>query len=92
MYFDLKNAEVVSGYLLKLEFEDGTTGKIDLSKYVEEGTVFAVLKDPSYFKTLRIEYGALVWGDGEVDIAPEALYEDATGKAIDYKSRNRAVS
>lgn len=92
MYFDLKNAEVVGGYVLKLEFEDGSTGKVDILKYVEEGTVFARLKDPSYFKTFRIEYGTLLWGEGEVDVAPEALYEEATGKQVEYGSKDRAVS
>jgi hypothetical protein len=92
MYFDLKKAEIVAGYVLKLEFEDGSIGNVDLSKYVEEGTVFDRLKDPSYFRTLRIEYGTLVWGGGEVDVAPEALYEEATGKQIAYGSKDRAVS
>lgn len=92
MYFDVKKAEAVGGYVVKLEFEDGSTGMVDLSKYLEEGTVFTRLSDPAYFKTLRVEYGTLVWGEGEVDVAPEALYEDATGKAVDYRSKNRAVS
>jgi hypothetical protein len=92
MYFDVKKAESVGAYVIKLEFEDGSTGKVDLSKYLEEGTVFARLKDPVYFRTLRIEFGTLLWGAGEVDIAPEALYEDATGKSIDYKSKDRAAS
>ena len=92
MYFDVKKAESVGGYVVTLEFEDGSAGKVDLSKYVEEGTVFSRLRDPVYFKTLRVEYGTLLWGQGEVDIAPEALYEDATGKSINYKSKDRAVS
>lgn len=92
MYFELKSAELLGGYELKLEFEDGSTGKVDLRRYVQEGTVFARLEDSSYFKTFRIEYGTLVWGSGEVDIAPEALYEEATGKQVAYGTKDRAVS
>ena len=73
-------------------FEDGSTGNVDLSKYLEAGTVFDRLKDPSYFKTFRIENGTLLWGGGEVDVAPEALYEEATGRQIEYGSKDRAVS
>ena len=87
MYFDVKRAESVGGYVVRLEFEDGSIGKVDLSKYLEEGTVFVRLRDPEYFRTLRVEYGALLWGQSEVDIAPEALYENATGKSINYKSK-----
>jgi len=92
MYFDLKSVELVGGYVLNLEFEDGLTGKVDLSKYVEEGTVFVRLRDPLYFKTVRIEYGTLLWGKGEDDVAPETLYEEATGKRVEYGSKDRAIS
>ena len=91
MYFDVKHADR-TGHQLKLQFEDGSAGKVDLRKYIDEGTVFEKLNDPRYLATMRIEYGALVWGDGEVDIAPEALYEEATGRPIDYTKKDRAVS
>jgi len=91
MYFDVKHADR-AGHLVELEFEDGSVGKIDLRKYIEEGTVFEKLNHPSYLATMRIEYGALVWGEGEVDIAPEALYQEATGRPVDYTKKDRAVS
>jgi len=91
MYFDVKNAER-TGYQVMLDFEDGSAGGVDLRKYIQEGTVFEKLSDPAYVATMRVEYGTLVWGNGEVDIAPEALYEEATGRPIDYSKKDRAVS
>ncbi len=92
MYFDVKHAELSGSYLLKLQFEDGSAGNVDLKTYIKAGTVFERFNDLKYLATMRIEYGALVWGEGEVDIAPEALYSEATGRAIDYHKKDRAVS
>jgi len=36
---------------------------------------FAPLKDEQLFRQVYIDYGVPVWNDGEIDIAPEALYE-----------------
>lgn len=47
-------------------------------------TLFETFSDKEYFKGLYIKYGTLIWGEGEVDIAPEALYERATGKQVRY--------
>ncbi len=92
MYFDVKHAELSGSHLAILQFEDGSVGNVDLKKYIQAGTVFEKFNDPKYVATMRIEYGALVWGEGEVDIAPEALYSEATGHPIDYSKRDRAVS
>ncbi len=92
MYFDVKHAELSGSHLVKLQFEDGSAGSVDLKKYVQAGPVFERFNDPTYVSTMRIEYGALVWGEGEVDLAPEALYSEATGRPIDYSKRDRAVS
>jgi len=47
------------------------------------GGVFERFKDPSYFGRFRVdeEAGTLAW-DGEVAIAPESLYAQATGKGL----------
>ena len=36
---------------------------------------FAPLKDERIFKQVYIDHGVTVWQDGDIDIAPEALYE-----------------
>ncbi len=92
MFFELKQAKLSENYLATIEFEDGSKGTVDLREFIKEGTVFEKFDDPEYLKSMRIEYGTLVWGQGEVDIAPEALYEMATGRAVTYGKKDRAVS
>ena len=78
--FDIREAHYLEGYRIELVFADGRQGIADLSPWVKENTVFAPFADKQYFRAFRIEYGTLVWGEGDVDIAPEALYEDAIGE------------
>jgi hypothetical protein len=74
----LLSAEVIEGYVVRVRFEDGTEGDIDLSYLVEVGPVFARLEDGSYFRKVRVSRNAntVVWPNG-ADIAPETLYARA---------------
>jgi hypothetical protein len=36
---------------------------------------FAPLANPDTFKSVYIDYGVTVWNDGDIDIAPEEIYE-----------------
>ena len=87
MYFDVTNATYSGKYQLDLHFADGSSGKVDFTKYIEEGTVLDKLKDLALFKTFCIKYGTIVWGD-DLDIAPETLYVEATGKDVIYRNRS----
>ena len=84
MEFDVKYAEYLDEYRVRLWFEDGSEGIADLSDFPNEANVFAPFLDNAYFRAFRVEYGALVWVNGELDIAPEELYARATGKPIRY--------
>jgi hypothetical protein len=74
----LLSAEVIDGYVVRVRFEDGTEGDVDLSHLMEIGPVFARLQDHSYFRKLRVSRNAntVVWPNG-ADIAPETLYSRA---------------
>jgi hypothetical protein len=85
MFFDILNAEYISDYKIKIEFEDGSQGEADLSEYPEENTVFNSFFNIDYFKNFKVEYGTIVWGNGELDIAPETLYTLATGKSVTFE-------
>lgn len=39
------------------------------------------LKNKELFNSVYIDYGTLVWNDGEIDIAPETLFEE--GRPVD---------
>lgn len=86
MYFEVMEAQYLDGYRLRLRFEDGSTGIADLSGYPDESNVFRAFLNVEYFKKFRLEYGTIVWGKGELDIAPETLYQLATGKSVTYKA------
>jgi hypothetical protein len=87
MFFDVTEAKHIDNYRIRLSFEDGSTGIADLSDYPNKNNVFRLFLDMEYFRNFRIQYGTVIWGDGELDIAPETLYTIATGKAIKYNSR-----
>jgi hypothetical protein len=91
MYFDVKEAEYLGEYRIKMLFEDNSSGIADLSGYVSKGAIFKPFADISYFTNFRLENGTLTWGNGELDIAPEALYTAATGKPIKYSRSILAV-
>ena len=57
-------------------FKDGTEGVADLSDLVGRGPVFEPLRDPAFFRKVRLneEWGTIEWPNG-ADVAPEALYD-----------------
>ena len=92
MYFDISEARYKDSYKIDLRFEDGSAGTVNLQKYLRAGTVFEKLNDETLFRGFEIEYGTLVWKKLDLDIAPETLYFEATGKAVKARSEGRLVS
>ena len=71
--------KTLQGYRLELEFDDGTTGTVDLSHLAGKG-VFAHWRDRDAFEQVRVgSSGELVWGN-QIDLCPDALYLKVTGK------------
>lgn len=68
---------VVGDHRLRLLFDDGTVGDADFSGRTWTG-VLEPLTDPAYFAQVKVdaEAATIVWPDG-LDMAPEALYEEA---------------
>jgi hypothetical protein len=83
MLHDVVKATYRGDYRIELEFDDGQKGVVDFSKYVERGGVFERFKDIAFFRSFSVnaELGALTWGD-ELDVAPETLYAEATGRGF----------
>ncbi len=72
--------EVVGDHRLRLTFEDGVDGEVDLSGWEWRG-VFEPLADPAYFGQVELdeELGTTVWPNG-ADLAPETLHSWVTGR------------
>jgi len=70
-------------YRLRLTFEDGREGVIDLSSVIKQGGVFAPLADPAFFRQVSVnpEIGAICRPNG-ADLCPDSLYAMATGREL----------
>jgi hypothetical protein len=58
---------------LHVEFADGVEGEVRILPSHLIG-VFEALKNPAFFAQARVEQGAVTW-PGELDLAPDAMYE-----------------
>jgi len=75
----------VKDYELEIRFSDGTVAELDFrDKVVGRGGVFRPLEDVDFFARVSVdtEAGTLAWPNG-VDLCPDVLYADATGRPID---------
>ena len=73
-------AEYRGGYRIHITFNDGRSGTIDFTQWLE-GPVFEPLKDVEFFRKFFIDGGTVSWPNG-ADVAPETLYERAKSSAI----------
>jgi hypothetical protein len=73
---DVVYARPLGGYRVRLRFEDGLEGDIDLESVIRFEGVFAPLEDPERFTELSVspELGTVTWACG-ADLAPEFLYD-----------------
>ncbi len=56
-----------------LTFNSGERRCFDMRPYLRY-SVFRRLENPAFFALVRVDYGTATW-PGEIDIAPETLYE-----------------
>jgi hypothetical protein len=74
MHWTVVSVKVLPLRTLAVRFADGTEGRVRFENTHLEG-VFARLKDPAVFEQARVEGGAVAW-PGEIDLAPDAMYEE----------------
>ena len=67
------NVQALQGGILLVTFLSGEQKLFDATTL--EGEVFLPLKDDRVFNTAKVNHGFVYWLDGEIDIAPEYLYE-----------------
>ena len=66
----------MENHLLWIRFNTGEAKVFDLKPLLDT-PAFAPLKDESLFRGVYIDYGVAVWMDGDIDIAPEYLYQNS---------------
>ena len=83
MLKDIIRVQLADGYILRLTFEDGMEGDVDISRLIDFTGVFSKLKDIAFFKSVSInaEFGTIVWPNG-ADIDPDVLYAEVSGQPV----------
>ena len=72
MFLEVVKAEYVSGYRIKLWFNNQVTKVVDLQSSLR-GRVFEPLNDIAKFKDFSVKFNTVEWKNG-ADFAPEYLY------------------
>jgi hypothetical protein len=67
-------------FSLDLKFHDGSVKRFDARPYLDYD-VFRELKDPGYFKQVRLAFGTVQWPH-EQDISPETLYLESVAISV----------
>ena len=70
---EIISVKALDDMILLLTFSGGEKRLFDAT--ILQGPAFEPLKDPNVFKTASVEYGAVVWLNGDIDCAPEYMYE-----------------
>jgi hypothetical protein len=83
MLKDVIWVEATGEYRLRLKFEDGVTGEVDVATIVPFEGVFAPLRDRKLFRAVTVdpELGTVRWPNG-ADLDPDVLYALITGQPI----------
>ena len=75
--YKIIDVAVQENYRVKLGYDDGKSGIVDLSHLVGKG-IFALWNDYSAFENVKIgSSGELFWND-QVDLCPDSLYMKIT--------------
>ena len=70
----VRGVRPLDGYKLWVRFSTGEAKIFDCSSLLDT-PAFTPLRDEEVFRGVYIDYGVTVWKDGEIDLAPEYLYE-----------------
>lgn len=68
-------AKYVSEYVIELEFNNNTKGKVNFVDYLQNG-IFAEIKELDKFKLFKLNSWTIEWENG-ADFSPEFLYQIA---------------
>ena len=76
MILHVKEAKYLHDYVIRVRFNDGIEGEVDLEDELE-GEVFGPLRDKRKFKSFKVDpiLETIVWENG-ADFAPEFLHEN----------------
>lgn len=71
----VKSVKPLDDMIMIITFSSGEQRVFDAS--ILNGPVFESLKDIEVFKSAVVDHGVVTWQDGEIDCAPEFMYENS---------------
>jgi len=80
MYPAVKEVQALEDYRLRLVFENGETGILDMKPFLSWG-VLERLKDEELFRRVRVSFDTVQWECG-IDLDPEFIYAKCLKHAI----------
>jgi hypothetical protein len=86
MLRDVVSVEPLAGHRLRVRFDDGVEGVVDVARMIQFTGVFEPLRDHSFFEQASVhpELGTVCWPN-DADLDSEVLYATVTGERIpDY--------
>jgi hypothetical protein len=83
MLRDIVEVHPLDDYRLRIRFEDGAEGVIDVDQLVPFSGVFEPLRDRNEFLSVYVnaDLGTICWPSG-ADLDPDVLYSLVTGQAL----------
>jgi Protein of unknown function (DUF2442) len=83
MLKDVVEVHPTQDYCLRLRFEDGAEGEVDVAVLIPFEGIFAPLQDRTEFLKVFVdpELGTICWPNG-ADLDPDVLYAKVTGEDI----------
>ena len=80
MYWDVVVVKPLENLGLLVQFADGLSGEVRFMPEHLTG-VFEPLKNPTSFKQVYLDHGAVAW-PGQIDLAPDAMYREIKEKGV----------
>lgn len=79
MLHKIKSVHILSKYILTIEFAEGVTKTYDMTKLIQENSLFKELKDEKLFYDVKVDVGGcgIIWNDA-IDVSCDELF--ANGK------------
>jgi len=75
----LSEVQALPGYKIRVRYEDGVEGEVDLSQDVGHG-VFATWEDLDFFESVHISsHRSIAWSD-DIELCADSIYLELTGK------------
>ena len=85
----LVDVKALNDHVIRVKFEDGVEGEVDLSGFIARGGLFKEWENRTFFDSVLIsDDNTVKWGDSDFhELCGDSLYMKVTGISIEEYSR-----